>query len=205
VKRTLLVVLAATVALGASAAFAATLSVSSAHLWVGSQSLTKGTCSVNASVDTYVDQNNPTSSFGSASTMSVQPDTNKVRHALVVFDLSSCNVPATGGADSATLQLRVTTAPKNSRTLTLTRVTSPWSGSTTWNTSPSVAGAATTTFASGVTNNTTVSVPVTIDADAFLKDSVSNLGWLISDGGSAVAQDTTTFAVAPTLVINYEK
>jgi hypothetical protein len=205
VKRTLLVVLAATVALGASAAFAATLSVSSAHLWVGSQSLTKGTCSVNASVDTYVDQNNPTSSFGSASTMSVQPDTNKVRHALVVFDHSSCNVPATGGADSATLQLHVATAPKNSRTLTLTRVTSAWSGSTTWNTAPSVAGAATTTFATGSTNNATVSVPVTIDADAFLKGSVSNLGWRISDGGSTVAQDTTTFAVAPTLVINYEK
>lgn len=202
--RMLLVVLAATVALGMGAAFAATLGVSSARLWAGSQSLTKGTCTVSASVDTYVDQNSPNSSFGSASSLSVQPDVNKLRQALVVFDLSSCAIPATGGADSATLRLRVTTAPKNSRTLTLTRATSSWSGSTTWNTAPSVAGAATTTFASGSSNNTTVNVPVTVDADDFVKGTIND-GWRIADGGRAAAQDTTTFATAPTLVINYEK
>lgn len=202
--RTLLVVLAATVALGMGAAFAATLGVSSTRLWAGSQSLTKGTCTVSASVDTYVDQNSPNSSFGAASSLSVQPDTNKARQALVVFDLSSCNVPATGGADSATLQLRVTNAPRSSRTLTVTRVTSAWSGSTTWNTAPSVAGAATATFASGSSNNTTVTVPVTVDTDDFIKGT-TNYGWRISDTGNTAPRDTTTFATAPTLVIDYEK
>lgn len=202
--RRLLIGLVATIALGTGAAFAATLSVSSAHLWAGSQPLTKGTCSVNATVDTYIDQKSPTSSFGSASSLSVQPDSGKARQALVRFDLSSCNVPMTGGADSATLQLRVTTAPKSSRTLTLTRVTTAWTGSTTWSTAPSVAGGATATFATGASNDVTVNVPVTVDVDRFVKGA-ANLGWRISDGGSAAARDTTTFAAAPTLVVDYEQ
>jgi len=112
--RRLLVLLALTVAVGSSVAYAASLNVSSWHLWAGSQTLTKATCTVTgALVDTYVDQNNAAASFGAAATLGLIPSGNagKQQWTFVKFDLSSCAIPATGGADSATLSLYLSNAP----------------------------------------------------------------------------------------------
>jgi len=137
-RRALLLILA-TVGIGGSVAYAATLSVGSGHLWAGGQTLTKSTCTLQgtSSTDTYLDENSPTSSFGGSTTLSVGPKTNKRTWTLVRFDLSSCSIPTTGGADSATLNLRITTAPGSSQSLDVSTITSTWSGSTTWNTAPS--------------------------------------------------------------------
>jgi hypothetical protein len=201
--------IAALTAIGVGTGFAATLNVSSHHLWAGTQTLTKNTCTLTGGTDTYIDENKASQSNGSAATLSVQPDTNKRRWALVMFDLSSCAIPATGGADSATLKLTVTATASSSRTLTVTPVTSAWSGSTTWSTAPTFAGAATTTFASGTTANAVLSIPVTIDVDGSIRGA-TNYGWRIADLGSQAASDTTTFASSnaasskPQLVINHE-
>jgi hypothetical protein len=209
VIRKSLAVVAALTAIGAATGFAATLSVSSHHLWAGTQTLTKSSCTVTGGIDTYVDEKSPTSSFGSAATLSVQPDANKRRYALISFDLSSCAIPATGGADSATLKLVVTSAPSASRTLTVTPITSVWTGSTTWNTAPSYSATNTTTFATGTTNNVTLSIPVTVDVDDWIKGA-SNHGWRIADLGSGSGNATTTIASSdagsgqPQLVINDE-
>src|SRR5581483_5924490 len=85
--------------------------------------LTKGTCTLTGTaqtVDTYVDERNPTSSFGGTTTMLVGPRTSQRKWALIRFDLTSCNIPSTGGADSATLSVRITTAPGSSRTIAVT-------------------------------------------------------------------------------------
>lgn len=212
----LLVVATMTVGISIGTGFAATLGVASDHLWAGTQTLTKATCTLTgttSTTDTYVNQASATSSFGTGTTMLVQPDAASQKWSFVRFDLSQCSpvIPTTGGADTATLSLRITAAPKASRTLTMTPIASNWSNATTWNTAPSFASSATTTFATGTANNTTVSIPVTIDVDALIKSSTANYGWRISDGGAAVAQDTTTFATSdatsnkPTLTINYEK
>lgn len=214
-KRAILLALLVLILVGVGVGAAATLNVGSNHLWAGSQALTKGTCTLTGttqSTDTYVDQSRPTNSFGGNTTMLVQPDSGTQKQSLVMFDLSKCPtaIPSTGGADTATLSLRITSAPRSSRTLTVTPVTSSWTGTTTWNTAPSVAGAATTTFATGTSANT-VSIAVTVDVDDFIKGNLTNYGWRISDGGSAASQDTTTFATSnaasnkPTLTINYEK
>ena len=206
--------LVATVAVGTGTAFAATLSVGSHHLWTGSQTLTKATCTLTgstATTDTYVDENKPTTSFGTTTTALVQPDSGSRKWMLVRFDLSTCSIPTTGGADTATLSLRVTTAPKTDRVLAMTPVAATWSNTTTWNSVPSFAATTTTTFHTGTANNATVSIPVTIDVDDLIKSSTANYGWRISDTGSAATQDTTTFATSnatsnrPTLVIDYEK
>jgi hypothetical protein len=205
-----LIVVAALTAIGVGTGFAATLSVGSHHLWAGTQSLTKSTCTVTTATDTYVDENKATTTNGSAATMSVQPDTSKRQYSLVSFDLSGCSLPTTAGADTATLKLVVTSAPNASRTLTVTPITSTWSGSTTWNTQPSYAATATTTIASGTTNGATLSIPVTIDVDGWIKGG-TNYGWRIADLGTPASKDTTTFATTdatsnkPQLVINYEK
>jgi hypothetical protein len=109
-----------TLGLGCSAAFAATMSVGSWHLWAGSQTLTKSQCTVTGATDTYSDELHPTANNSAATTLAEQPDANKRQWIYLQFDLTACNIPTSGGADSATLTLFESTAPKNaSRTLTL--------------------------------------------------------------------------------------
>jgi hypothetical protein len=213
-KRFVVIAIVAVLAISIGTGFAATLTVGSHHLWAGTQSLTKTTCTLTGtteSVDTYINQSSATTNYASTTTMLVQPNSGSEKRSLITFDLSKCSpaIPTTGGADTATLSLHVTSAPKNSRTLTLWRATSSWSSTTTWNTGPSLASSSTTTFASG-SAVTTLSIPVTVDVDDLIKGS-TNDGWVITDEGSSAAQDTTTFATSnatsnkPVLTINYEK
>ena len=212
-RRALLLILA-TVGIGGSVAYAATLSVGSGHLWAGSQTLTKNTCTLqgtSSTTDTYVDEQNPTSSFGSSTTLGVSPKSAKRNWTLVRFDLSSCSIPTTGGADSATLNLRITTAPGSSQTLDVSTITSTWSGSTTWNTVPST-GSPFASIATGTTSNVTKSVTVTADVDALIKNGSASYGWLISEASSSTnvttlfgSSENGTTANQPQLVINYEK
>ncbi|HEX6788896.1 MAG TPA: DNRLRE domain-containing protein [Gaiellaceae bacterium] len=212
--RRVLLLFLATVGIGGSVAYAATLSVGSGHLWAGGQTLTKATCTLqgtSSTTDTYVDEQNPNSSFGSSTTLSVSPKSGKRNWMLIRFDLSSCSIPATGGADSATLSLRITSAPGSSQTLDVSTIGSTWSGSTTWNTVPST-GSSFASITTGTTSNVTKSVTVTADVDALIKNSSANYGWLISEASSS-ANVTTVFGAAenattanqPQLVINYEK
>ena len=213
--RRLLFLLAVTIGACTSTAFAASLTVGSWHLWTGSQTLTKGTCTLSgttSTVDTYVDENSPTSSFGSGTTLSVGPKSSKRTWAFVRFDLSSCNIPSTGGADSATLSVRITTAPGSTRTIDVVPVQTSWDGTATWNSAQSFSyGSLTAQFATGTTSNVTKSVSVTADVDSQIKTG-SVHGWVLQDNGSSANVTTTlgaaengTAANRPQLVINYEK
>ena len=72
---------------------------------------------------------------------------------------------------------------------------------------------ATTTFSAGTKAGATLSIPVTIDVDALIKDSSANYGWRIDDEGSTTKANLTIFnsseatssSLRPQLVINYEK
>ena len=210
--RRIAALVAATIGIGAGAAYAASLSVGSWHLWAGSQTLTKATCTLGASAttDTYVAQGSANTNFGTNTTMLVRSNSGSQDWAFIRFDLSSCNIPTTGGADTATLSLTVTTAPGNTRTITVTPVLSTWaSGTLTWTAAQSLTyGSATTTFATGTTTGTKTAT-VTVDVDNLIKSSSANFGWRLSDGGSG--NQTTTFATSnassnqPQLTINYEK
>jgi hypothetical protein len=215
--RRLAILVAATLGVGSATAFAATLNVGSWHVWTGSQTLTKATCTLTGSAsttDTYVDESK-TGANDTVRTMSVQPNTAARQWTFIRFDLSSCSIPTSGGADTATLKLVVKTAPTAGRTLTVTPVHTTWAGATIdWAPAQTLTyGATTTTFATGTTNGATLSIPVTIDVDALIKSATANYGWRISDGGPTVAGDTTVFnstdatsaAARPQLVINYEK
>jgi len=198
-----------------TSAFAATLNVASWHLWTGSQSLTKSTCTLtgtSVTTDTYADEAHAGDN-STANTMKVAPGAGTQMWTFVRFDLSSCSIPTTGGADTATLSLRITNAPASDRTLAVTPVLSTWTGASLANFSGATSlgyGSTTTTFTTGTTNNVTKSFPVTIDVDTLIKSSTANYGWRITDGGSGTA--TTTIASAnnatagnrPQLVINYE-
>lgn len=214
--RRLGILLAVALGLGCSAAFAATLNVGSWHVWAGSQTLTKGTCTLTgtaSTTDTYVDEKSPTASNGGSTTLSVSPRSTQRRWSFVRFDLSSCNIPATGGADSATLSVRITSAPGSTRTIDVAPVLTTWSGTSTWNDAQAfTVGSTTASFTTGTTNNVTKSVAVTGDVDALIKDGTASYGWRLSDAGAS-ANVTTTLGAAenatagnrPQLVIDYEK
>ena len=214
--RRIAILLAATVGVGAGVGYAASLSVGTWHLWAGSQTLTKGTCTLTGttqSTDTHVVQATPTTSFGTNTTLLVKSNSASQDWSFVRFDLSSCAIPTTGGADSATLTLFITTAPASNRTLDVTPVLTTWSGTLTWNAAQALSyGSATTTFTTGTTSNTAKSATVTVDVDALIKSSSANFGWRINDANTGTSA-TTTFASSengtasrrPQLVVNYEK
>jgi hypothetical protein len=214
--RRLAVLFAVTIAASTSTAFAASLNVGSWHIWAGSQTLTKATCTLSgtsSTTDTYVDENAATSAFGSSTTLNVGPKSGKRTWMFVRFDLSSCSIPATGGADSATLNLRITTAPASTRTLDVTPVLSTWDGTLTWNGAQALSyGANLATITTGTVSNVTKSVTVTADIDALIKNGGANFGWRISEASSNSNVATTfgsaengTAANQPQLVVNYEK
>jgi len=214
--RRLAILLGLTLGLGCSAGFAATLSVGSDHLWAGSQTLTKGTCTLTgtaSTTDTYVDERNASSSFGGSTTLLVGPRSGQRKWALVHFDLSSCNIPSSGGADTATLSVRVVTAPSSSRTIDVAPVSTSWSGSSTWTDAQAFSfGPSSGSFTTGTSNGVTRTVTVTGDVDDLIKNGGSSFGWRLADlGGSSNV--TTTLGAAengtagnrPQLVIDYEK
>jgi hypothetical protein len=211
--RRLGIVLAVTIGLGCSAAFAATMSVGTWHIWAGSQTLTKSQCTVTGATDTYSDELHPTANNSAATTLAVQPDANKRQWVYLQFDLATCNIPTSGGADTATLTLFESTAPKNaSRTLTLSPVRSTWSANLPFATALALTyGTSTASFATGTTSNVAVPITVTADVDSFIKSPSTNFGWRISDGGATTTFDQSVFSSSeaasnkPQLVVSYEK
>jgi hypothetical protein len=214
--RRLGILLAVALGLGCSAAFAATLSVGSWHLWAGSQTLTKGTCTLTgatSTTDTYVDESSVASSFGNSTTLTVRPKTNQRTWTFVQFDLSSCNIPSTGGADSATLSVRIVTAPNTSQTIDVAPVLTTWDGTTTWTGAQLLSfGSAFAAITTGTTNNVTKTVTVTADVDALIRNGGASFGWRLSEAGSNANVTTTlgssenaTAANQPQLQISYEK
>jgi hypothetical protein len=212
----LALLLVLTLAASTTTAFAATLSVSSWHLWVGSQVLTKGQCTLSgtpSTTDTYVDEQNASSSFGGSTTLAVSPKSGKQDWAFVRFDLSSCSIPSTGGADSATLTVTITGAPSSSRTIDVSTVASTWNGSLTWTGAQSLAyGGSVGSFTTGTTSGVTRSVTVTADIDALIRNGSASFGWRLSEASSSAnvttllgSAENATAANRPQLVINYAK
>jgi hypothetical protein len=211
-----MILLAVSLGLGGSAAFAATLNVGSWHVWAGSQALTKGTCTLSgtsSTTDTYVDEHLPTTAFGGGTTLSVGPKTNQRTWAFVRFNLSSCSIPSSGGADSATLNLRITTAPTSTQTVDVTPVLTTWDGSSTWSGVQALSyGTTFATIVTGTTSNVTKSVTVTADVDALIRNGGASFGWRLSEAGSSQnvsalfgSAENATSSNQPQLVINYEK
>jgi hypothetical protein len=185
-KRLLLLVAIAAASACATAGFAASLDVASWHLWAGSQTLTKSSCTITgAAAETFVNQSSPTSGNDGSATLDVLADGGSQRWAFLRFDLSSCGVPSTGGADQATLRLYMSRPPGKSFTLTLTRVVSSWTTGLTWNGAQSLAfaAAATDQTASG-TGAGWITFTVTGDVDDFIQGFSTNNGWYLSASGS---------------------
>lgn len=136
-----------------------------------------GSQTVTADLDTYVEQQNPTSSFGTAATLVVKSqkqgaNSRNVR-TLVRFALPT--VPSGCTVSAATLTLS-TSAGVAGRTLQAFRAGAAWTETATWNTQPATAGTAATTasVASG-------SVSFNVLAQTQALYSGTNTGFLVRD------------------------
>jgi hypothetical protein len=193
------------------AAYAASIGLGSAKLFVWSQTLTKGTCNQASTTadDTYVQQALPTSTAGgAATTLTIKPTAGSQDYAFVRFDLSGCSLLTTAGADSAVLTVNVTT--KGNDTISVFPVTSSWSSSTlTWNGlgGLTIGSTATGTFSGNSTGAKTVTV--TADVDAAIKAGAL-WGWeLRATTGTATvvlgSSTNPTVANRPSMTLSYEK
>lgn len=195
----------------AGVGYAASVGLTSKSLHVWTQTLTKATCNQTSTTadDTYVQQASPNSTAGAASTtLTIKPTAGSQDYAFVRFDLSGCSLPTTGGADSAVLTVRVTTAGAD--TISLYPVTSSWSSSTlTWNGlgGLTIGSTATGTFSASTTGAKTVTV--TADVDAAIKAGTL-WGWeLRATSGTATAKigssQNGTAANRPSMTLSDEK
>jgi hypothetical protein len=191
--------------------YAASLGLGSNQLHAWSQTLTKATCNQTSTTadDTYVQQALPHSTTGgTATTLTISPVAAAQDYAFIRFNLSGCSLPTTGGADSAVLTVRVTTAGAD--TISLFPVTSSWSSSTlNWNgvSGLTIGSTATGTFSASTTGNKTVTV--TADVDAAIKAGTL-WGWeLRATSGTAIvaigASENNTSTNRPSMTLSDEK
>ena len=218
----------------ASVGYASSLPVSSKNLTVYMTCTLSGTTGASASEqDSYVDENAPTTTNGSAVTMNSQSRNNRNRRSYVSFDLTTCapSVPSSAIVTGATLRLWATAIPAATcRTEDVFAVTSAWTQSAiTWNNQPF--GTAINSPASGTrTDSITVGsgagctigsaaqyVPwnVTTNVANFVSGGATNFGWMIRDDaeganglGFAVTfstSDAGSVPQAPQLVVTYKR
>jgi hypothetical protein len=214
-----------------------TLPGSAASLSLTSKNLTPyRTCIITATpttttavTDTTAQQGNPTTNFGSATTITVSSFKSVNQRIYVRFDLATCNpaIPASATVRLATLRLYMTAVPPACRVLDLFPVTAAWGETTlTWNNqpfgttinnppTPSRTGTFSVGTPGGCQNQAAGYVAggtVTGDVASFVAGSVTNLGWMIRDDAEGTTPpQTTTFSAKelgavdqePQLVITY--
>jgi len=135
---------------------------------------------LNASADSYVDENDKNANNGGGSYLLVKFRNNKDKRAFIKFNTSL--IPNFTGATitSAKLKLYLTDAPYPSRNHTAMRVLGNWNESVNWNTEPNATTPATDTKATGTSNGQFIIWDVTSDVQLFASGT-SNYGWMIKD------------------------
>jgi large repetitive protein len=219
-RRWFLATVAAFLLLGTGVGVAASLSITSENLTTFTivAPVPISTCTLTPSADSYVDEATlqQGTNFGGVTTLQVESSlslgvvpTNK--RSFVMFDLTSCSIPAVASVQSATLSVFLSSAPTQNRTWNIDRVTAAWTeGGITWSNQPASTGS--TSVATGVTSNVTLQATVTANVQSLVSGSLANNGWRFSDSveGSATvrngqfrSREFGAVARRPTLVVNY--
>ncbi len=165
---------------------------------------------LNASADTWVDEDNKNNNHGSEPNMDVRSWSDNTRVSLVRFDTSS--LPASATIVSAKLKLYAGVVPSVTRTYDVRRIMSNWAESTsTWQNQPEKVGNYTSRASTPATPEW-MTWDVTTDLQAFMNGIVNNYGWMVLDatGGSSPAfygsfgtRECATASLRPVLEITY--
>jgi hypothetical protein len=191
--------------------------------------LTATPTSTSAESDATVAQGSPTTSMGTATSLTVQSGSAANDRIYLQFTLTNCApaIPASATVRLATLRLYVTARPAVCRTLDIFPVTASWvETSITWNNQPfgttlnnPPTGSRSGTFnvgnAAGCQNMAlgyVTGASVTADVQGYVSGSSTNRGWMIRDDTESSATTRTetfaskelgTLAEEPQLVISY--
>jgi hypothetical protein len=151
--------------------------------------------------DTWVDQTNSTTSYGSDTTLKIRPSAGVDQRALVQFDLSS--IPPASIVLNATLYLTVTNG--GNYAVQFYPVTQPWSETVTWDTQPTFDATSAGNLSLSITSCTRVSAFSTALVSSWINDPATNYGiYLYPPNGSGQAIfSSREGANPPTLVITY--
>jgi hypothetical protein len=206
--------------LGGGAALAASLGVSSSQVTTSTilRTVPVVTCTLQPSADSYVDQATlqQGSNFGTVTTLQVESSqtiglVNTNKRSFVKFDLSSCAIPSVASVQSATFSIFLSSAPNQSRTWNVSRVTAAWTETgITWSNQP--AATTSTTITTGTLAGVTLQANVATDVQSFVSGSLANNGWRLSDSaenssttqnGQFRSREFGTAAQRPQLVITY--
>jgi hypothetical protein len=191
---------------GAYAAFSSTTGTTSQSFTAAASfGCSAGSQTVTADLDTYVEQQNPTTSYGSSTVLQVKSwkhgaNSRNIR-TLIRFALPS--VPSGCTVTGATMTLS-TSAGTTGRTLQAFRAAAAWTESTTWTTQPATTGTASTT-SSVASGNVTFNVLTQAQAHY----SGTNTGFLVRDSvedGANVGQSFDSREATsnrPTLTVSW--
>lgn len=194
---------------------AAGVSVSSARLttFSGASSIPPSTCTAPVTADAHVDEAFLLTNYGGQTELVVRAYELETNRSFVRFDLSSCSIPGTARVKSATLKLRLTTAPSSNRSYDLNAVTGSWAeGTLNWATQPTASASATASFATGTTSDVAIETDVAADVQKFVAGTAANHGWRVKDRtegsltsiiGRFGARENTAAKNRPTLVVTY--
>lgn len=142
-----------------------------------------GLQTVTANRDTWIQEDNATSNNGTDTKIKVKPQSDKLRRALVGFNLPS--VPSGCSLTTATLTL-FSDRGKPGRTIRVQRIAGSWGESTaTWANQPAVGGTGTTSASVG--DNTSSSWTVTTQVQAMY--SGANNGLMLRDANEGNGKD----------------
>jgi hypothetical protein len=163
-----------------------------------------------SSADSYVDEDNATSNYGTATTMIVRSrSTNRDARVLVQFDLTG--IPVGSTVNSATLELFATAGGTN-RTYDAHHITGTWTETgVTWNLQPAFSASPDVSIATGTAVNAWKIWTVAPVVQAWVNGAYSNYGFLIKDNAEEGSNIAWTFATKengtagnrPILRVNY--
>jgi hypothetical protein len=163
---------------------------------------------LSATADSYVGSDHATQNNGTATTLSIDGNSTKIKRAFVAFSVAS--IPAGSTINSATLTL-CETSTTTGRTHVLRLATSTWTETgITWNNQPTVSGTQSASIAT-TSSLSCFNFTVTADVQSWVNGTANN-GWRLNDSdetlaaGSAVnyaSRENGTAANRPKLAITY--
>ena len=142
--------------------------------------------------DSYIDQHNPSTNYGSNWHMYVNPKNNQEEKLLIIFNLNS--LPSNIIVNSANLYIFLgSDVPSSSRTHNIYKITSSWTESEVkWSNQPSISSSLTSSTNTGTTPFVWKNWDVTSDVQDFLSGAATNYGWEIKDNNETPSNNYNT-------------
>jgi hypothetical protein len=152
---------------------------------------TPQTLTFGAQMDTYVVEDDASSSFGSDQELEIEGESGKVSRALLEFDWTTVPMGSTILSADVTVCVVNTTGGSSGRTHELRRISSSWDNNTTWSSQPSVSGAASDSNVVSGSASQCLTFDVTADMQAMV-DGSTCFGWRLNDANEGGGSGSNT-------------